>query len=134
MLVVAVGYNDWHGTFASDFNVVMTQARHSGFRHVAWLTYRENAVYSLPNDQDHARSNYAAMNQILRAEAASGHWPELVLFDYDAATRSIASWFASDGVHLTTDGGRGSAQWLSTQILYVHQPGLAPDNWLHPAG
>ena len=50
--MIAVGYNDWHGTFPSDFELVMSQARRSGFRHVAWLTYREDNSYSLPSDSD----------------------------------------------------------------------------------
>ncbi|MEL6892277.1 MAG: SGNH/GDSL hydrolase family protein [Actinomycetota bacterium] len=133
VLVIAVGYNDWHGTFASDFVLVMEQARRSGFQHVAWLTYREDNTYTLPGDSAERTSNYRFMNQILRQEHASGRWPELTLFDYDAATAGQTSWFAaSDGIHVTPTGARAVAQWLSSQILYSEHPEFAPDNWIPP--
>ncbi|MEM1332548.1 MAG: SGNH/GDSL hydrolase family protein [Actinomycetota bacterium] len=130
LLIIAVGYNDWHGTFRTDVTAVMTQARLAGFRHVAWLTYRENTRYALPDDREFEVADYAAMNRVLRDEAASGRWPELSLIEFDAAMRFRTSWFTADGVHLTAAGAPAVATWLSNEVLFVRHPEFAPDNWL----
>lgn len=132
LLVMATGYNDWHGSFREDLERVLFEARVAGFRRVAWLTYREDVRYTLPGSGGTFASNYRLMNQILRETAASGRWPELRILDYDAATRPFRHWFASDGVHLTPTGAVGVARWLSSQVLYRNMPTLAPDNWLPP--
>jgi hypothetical protein len=116
ILVVSVGYNDWHERFAGDFDAVVDAARSRGFHHIAWVTYRSRVGYTLPSS-DGARSNYGAMNDVLRAKVASGDFPEVRLWDLDLfTTPTPAGWFASDGVHETTLGSWGVADWLSRQV------------------
>lgn len=129
VLIVGTGYNDWHSTFLGDFTQVMTRARAAGFTRVAWMTYRDYNSYTAPGNGG-IRASYSVMNQVLRAAAASGSWPELVLLNYDTATRDQTSWFTRDGLHLTFSGAYGAARWLSDQVRYRQNPALAPANWL----
>lgn len=129
VLIVATGYNDWHGTFLNDFTAVMQQARAAGFERVAWLTYRANNRYTAPGTSANS-VDYGQMNTILRGQAASGSWPELTLLEYELAMLNQTSWFNSDGVHVSFDGARGVAGWLSGQVLFSVNPRLAPDNWV----
>ena len=129
VLVIATGYNDWHAGFQSSFDAVMHEARRAGFRHVAWLTYHSTTTYTAPGNGGQG-ANYALMNQILRDNAASGNWPELTIFEYDAAVRANPWWVRSDGVHLTTAGAAAVADWLSSQIRYAYHPEFAPENWI----
>lgn len=129
LLIVATGYNDWHGTFLNDFTLVMNQARVAGFERVGWMTYREDNQYTAPGTSEN-RVDYIAMNAILRAQAASGAWPELTLLEYDLAMRGQTAWFNSDGVHVSFDGARAVAGWLSDQVLFTRNPSFAPDNWV----
>jgi len=129
VLIVATGYNDWHGTFLSDFTAVMLQTRAAGFERVGWLTYRADNGYTAPGTSTN-RVDYAQMNAIVRGQAASGSWPELTLLEYDDAMSDQTSWFTSDGVHVTFDGARGVARWLSGQVLFTQNPTFAPDNWV----
>lgn len=116
LLVISVGYNDWHDRFASDFDAVVAAARARGFHHIAWVTYRSRVGYTLPGS-DGGRSNYGAMNDILVAKVASGDFPEVRLWDLDAyTTPTPAGWFASDGVHETTLGSWGVADWVSRHV------------------
>jgi hypothetical protein len=116
IVVISVGYNDWHDRFSSDFDAVVAAARSRGFHHVAWVTYRSGVGYTLPGT-DGTRSNYGAMNDILRRKIASGEYPEVRLWDLDAyTTPTPTGWFASDGVHETVLGSWGVADWVSRQV------------------
>ena len=106
LLVVATGYNDPPSRFAADVASVITAARAAGFEHIAWLTYRADGSSSL-------FSGYARMNDILRAVVASGAYPELTLWDFDAFTAGNRSWFAADNLHLSNAGAAAIATWLS---------------------
>jgi hypothetical protein len=115
VVVVAVGYNDWSGRFAGDFDVVVAAARARGFRHIAWVTYRSEVGYVLPGDS--GVSNYAEMNAVLRAKVASGAFPEVRLWDLDAyTTPTPPGWFTTDGVHHTVLGSWGVADWVSRHM------------------
>ncbi len=114
LLVIAVGYNDWHGRFSQDFDVVMAAARAKGFHHIAWVTYRSSVGYQLPGTSDH--SNYSEMNRVLREQTASGRFSEVRLWNLDAYAANATSWFAADGVHETTLGSWGVADWLSRHV------------------
>ena len=116
ILVIAVGYNDWHDRFASDFDAVVAAARVRGFRHVAWVTYRSQVGYTLPGTGG-SRSNYGEMNRILGEKIASGDFPEVRLWDLDRYTQPTpAGWFAGDGVHETRLGSWGVADWISRHV------------------
>ncbi len=115
VLVIAVGYNDWHVGFESQARSVLGAARAKGFTTVAWVTYRELVGYTLPSSGG-TRSDYSFMNSRLRAIRDSGDFPELRLWDLDQYTRGVAGWFASDGVHETRRGSWGVADWISRHM------------------
>jgi hypothetical protein len=106
LLVVATGYNDDAARFASDLATVVEAARAAGFRHVAWLTYRTDATGAL-------FTNYAAMNAILDRQLATGGYPDVTVWDFDALTTGRDDWFVGDDIHLTSTGAGAIADWLS---------------------
>lgn len=116
LLVIGVGYNDWSGRFASDFNAVNSAARSAGFRQIVWLTYRTGVSYTLPGTGRTQRSNYALMNAAMSTALASGAWPDVSIWDYASYTAPMTSWFTSDGVHLTGTGAARVADWLSAMV------------------
>jgi hypothetical protein len=113
LLVVAVGYNDYDTQFRSDFATVTTRAYDTGFKRIVWLTYRELNGYHIPLG---GRSDYAAMNAIMREELASGRWPGVALWEYDQITRAKPEWFYADGIHVTPSGAERVAEVLSSQL------------------
>ena len=135
VLVIAVGYNDWHVGFGWQARAILDAARAKGYRQIAWVTYRESLGYTLPSDSSVDRSNYAFMNSELRAIHASGDYPELMLWDLDGYTRGVAGWFTADGVHELRRGSWGVADWISRHMAALDgrpcpmpwRIGLAPD-------
>ena len=115
ILVIATGYNDWHGGFSSAFDLVIDAARHKGWRHIAWVDYRSSVGYRLPGSGG-TRSNYGEMNRIIGEKLASGAFPEVRRWSFDAYTAGSVGWFASDGVHQTWLGSWGVADWISRQV------------------
>lgn len=115
-VVVQVGYNDWFDDFPAMLADVTQAARARGARRVLWLTYRDTGAASSPT----ARRAYAENNRALRAVAASGVHPDLVVADWNAYTASAAGWFVSDGVHFTLEGAYGAADYISRWIAHLH--------------
>jgi hypothetical protein len=113
ILVIGAGYDDWSGRFAGDFDTVIAAARGKGFHHIAWLTYRSNVSYALPNG---LRSNYALMNDIIGAKVATPQYRDIRVWDFDAYTIGVNNWFTGDGIHLRVIGGWGVADYLSRQV------------------
>jgi hypothetical protein len=116
VLIIAVGYNDWHVGFGWQSRTILDAARAKGFRTVAWVTYRESLGYTLPGDSLVDQSHYAFMNSELRSILASGDYPELRLWDLDGYTGGVAGWFAADGVHQLRRGSWGVADWISRHM------------------
>jgi hypothetical protein len=57
------------------------------------------------------------MNRVLRAKVATGGYPEVRLWDLDEYTWPTPSgWFYSDGVHETSLGSWGVADWISRHV------------------
>lgn len=114
LLVVTAGYDDWHAGFSQSFDDVVATARLRGFHHIAWVTYRSDVGYRLPTG---GTSNYSVMNTILGQKVASGAFPEVRIWDYDADTSDEPEgWFYSDGIHERPLGSWGTADWLSRQV------------------
>lgn len=122
LLVIATGYDDWWQRFSSDFDTVVAAARAQGFRHIAWSTFRSDVSYH------GLGAYYAIMDDVLWAKAASGEFPDVEIWDYNAYTATASGWFTSDGIHLTTLGAWGSADWISRQVAaYDDRP--CPQPW-----
>lgn len=115
LLVVMTGYNDWHERFADDFDTVIAVARQRGFHHIVWVDYRSNVGYTLPSTGG-TRSNYGEMNRVIGEKLASGAYPEVRRWHFDVYTAGTSLWFHSDGVHETTFGSWGVADWISRHV------------------
>jgi lysophospholipase L1-like esterase len=118
VLVVGTGYNDFASRFHAGFVAVMQAARARGISRVVWITYREPVSYTSPSHASNAAA-YVAANATLRSEAESGNWPELSLFDWNAYSAGQSGWLASDGVHLTVEGARQAAMWVSRSLAHA---------------
>lgn len=99
-VVALVGYNDDPGVFAEGLGRTLKTMRRFGVQHVLWLTLRE--VYPV----------YAQTNAAIRAAAKKRPWMKVI--DWNAYSRDHATWFASDGIHLSA---LGAVQFA----LFLHQ-------------
>jgi hypothetical protein len=125
ILIVTAGYDDWHMRLAADFDAVIGTARERGFRHIVWVTYRSNVGYTLPFG---GGSNYGEMNRILFGKAATGEYPDVRIWDYDAYTAGADGWFYADGIHERPLGSWGTADYLSREVAaYDDKP--CPRPW-----
>jgi|GEM_PF-3279181 len=142
VLVIATGYNDWEGRFASaghgsdDLGAVMSAARQKSFKNVIWVTLRSNSRYRLPEDSPLWYADYRAMNEAVRSEAST-LFPELSIWDLDLYTNIASSegFFYRDGVHEQRLGSWLVADWISRHVASLDErpcpqpwaPGLDPD-------
>jgi hypothetical protein len=101
-VIVESGYNEYVDQYPSDLDTIMNALAAAGAQTVLWLTLREQ------------RTSYAAMNTQIRA--ATGKWPQLVVVDWNAASRS-RDWFGDDGLHLDYDGAMGMARLLRKYVV-----------------
>lgn len=102
VVVVDVGYNDEAVEYAAHLDSVMRALREAGVAAVVWVTLRGE------------RATYRSINREIAAAAA--RWPELIVADWDAASRGKA-WFAADGLHLNSVGVMGLARFLRPAVL-----------------
>jgi hypothetical protein len=118
ILVIGLGYDDWHTNFGNEFDQVVSAARQKGFHHIAWMTLRTGVNYQFSGVA--AGTNYAAMNATLLSKLATGDYPDVRVWDFDgythAATSDAAGWFYSDGVHLRPLGAWAIADWISRHV------------------
>jgi hypothetical protein len=107
-VVVEVGYNDPASTFAAEVDHAMSALTAAGAKHVLWLTFRESQM------------PYPMLNAML--EDAQARWPELELVDWNAASEGNPSWFQTDGIHLTPEGGLAMAHLAHAAVMEVVDP------------
>jgi lysophospholipase L1-like esterase len=107
-VVVEVGYNDPAGTFAAEVDKAMSALTAAGATHVLWLTMRES------------RAPYPTLNALL--DKAAARWPQLELVDWNAVSESHPSWFQTDDVHLTAEGGIAMAHLAHGAVMQVLDP------------
>jgi hypothetical protein len=109
-VVIDVGYNDRAEEYAAHLDEVMRALLAAGVRHVVWVTLEE------------AQEQWALINAQIRA--ASARWPQLTVADW-ARAATEPSWFA-DGVHMTSEGGLGFAEFLRPFVLEACGAPCAP--------
>jgi hypothetical protein len=103
VVVVAVGYNDYEGTYAEHIDEAMAVFRQSGVQHVLWTTLRA------------IRHSYLNMNDMILAAARK--YPELTVLDWNGAARQQPGWLRSDGIHLTPAGAEGMARLIEDALV-----------------
>jgi len=127
VVVVMAGYNDWHDPFGSFVDTIMRAARSKGARQVVWLTFSQGRQ---PGSSATAIGVYAENTHDLWVSAV--RHPDLVVADWRTYNSRSVGWMAPDGVHLTTRGGFGLADYISRWI--AHLDGRACTAPLDPGG
>jgi hypothetical protein len=131
VVIVMAGYNDWHDPFGTFVDAIMRAARSKGARNVVWLTFSEGRQ---PKSSATAIGVYAENTRDLWA-SASLH-PDLVVADWRTYNTRAVGWMGPDGVHLTTRGGYGLADYISRWVAHLDEractapldPGGIPQN------
>ncbi len=118
IVVIMAGYDEWWTSFPDSFDKVVAAARSRGARHVVWLTYREGVGYTAPSGAT-ANEAFVKNNETLRAKVASGQFPDVTLADWFGYTASSTAWLTDDGIHLTRDGARAAADFISRTIAHL---------------
>ena len=106
-LVVMAGYDD--PSISRSIDLIVAEAQRQGVERVLWLNYRTTTRYVLPGGLS-ARTLYERHNAEL-VSAATRH-PSLQILDWNGSTAGRSSWFTGDGIHLTTTGAVGLAQYV----------------------
>lgn len=123
VLVIATGYNDWIGRFATsgqgfdDLGVIMAEARTKRFRTVVWVAMRSTEHNPGGGPSQSGFGDNADINRAVRTEAAT-RFPELLIWDRDRYTSAAgaSAWYFADGVHQTRVGSWGMADWISRHV------------------
>jgi hypothetical protein len=103
VVVIDVGYNDVPSDYGADLDRVMQALVRQGVTTVIWVTMQERRVL------------YRATNAAIRA--AARRWPQIRVADWDDASAAKPRWFVDDGLHLTSAGAVGLAQFLRPLVL-----------------
>lgn len=103
VVVIDVGYNDPPTDYEADLDRVMQALVRQGVAKVIWVTMQAR------------RPLYRTTNAAIRAAAA--RWPQIRVADWDRASRTRASWFVHDGLHLSRSGALGLARFLRPLVL-----------------
>lgn len=113
ILLIGAGYDDDLFRFSGDVDTIVGAARQAGFHHIAWATYVVSTRYLQPGA---LTPNFAAMNDVLATKVASGRFPEVRIWDLNTYVTGTVGWFNSDGIHETTLGSWGVADWISRHV------------------
>lgn len=120
-LVITAGYNDYAGTFENAVHQVLAATRAKGITRIVWLTYRQDVSYVSPYGASSART-FVVNNATLRAIVASGLAPEIEIAQWNETTSGAPeSWFEADRLHLSTDGARGAATYISRKLASLER-------------
>ena len=101
--MIDVGYNDVPSDYGDDLDRVMQALVRQGVTTVIWVTMQER------------RPLYRTTNAAIRA--AAKRWPQIRIADWDDASTGKSTWFADDGLHLSSAGAAGLARFLRPLVL-----------------
>ena len=110
-VVIMAGYDDWYN-FGGAVDQIVAEARRQGVGRVIWLTYRSQGPYVGIGGAYFA--TYRQFNAILAAKVREH--PELILADWDTYTLGKSSWFAADGIHISSAGATALAHFLKAHL------------------
>ena len=103
VVVIDVGYNDVPSDYGADIDRVMQALVRQNVTTVIWVTMQER------------RALYRTTNAAIRA--AAKRWPQIRVADWDDASAAKPKWFVDDGLHLSSAGAIGLAQFLRPLVL-----------------
>ncbi|HEU5216194.1 MAG TPA: hypothetical protein VFU30_11690 [Gaiellaceae bacterium] len=110
--VVLVGYNDDPHVYATGIGKVLSAMHRRGVRHVLWLTLRA------------INQQYRLINEVIHGASARSRW--MTVLDWNAYARNHPSWFATDGIHLSSLGGVQLAIFIHRSLKRMHLTGPLP--------
>ena len=112
-VVIFVGYNDDPATYRHGLPVVMNALWKRDVQHVLWFTL-------------HAVSKqYVDINHAIFAEAKK--WgPTMSVLDWNHYSAPHASWYASDGIHMSGTGAVAFATYLHRALKKLGLTGSKP--------
>ena len=123
VLVIDVGYNDSSATYKPQLEQVVRAAKARGVKGIVWVNLR-----AVP-----AHPDYRRINAII-AEAGRRR-PILYVANWNAYTRGKpASWFGSDGIHLTSAGAVGLVRLVRRYVTLAAEGAADPASSQAAAG
>jgi hypothetical protein len=108
VVLVEVGYNDDHDTFAQNVELSIQALLHTGVQHILWANLHGFG------------QQWIDMNHDLAA-AASRH-PEVTIIDWNDYASNHWSWFQGDAIHLVHEGAMAMATMFHTAIEKATDP------------
>jgi hypothetical protein len=110
IVLVEVGYNDDHDTFAQNVEESIAALKQAGVQKILWANLRGFA------------QQWIDMNAVLD-DAARRH-PELTIIDWNGYSDNEWSWFQGDGIHLVHDGAMAMATLFNSSLREALAPPL----------
>jgi hypothetical protein len=108
VVLVEVGYNDDHDTFALNVEQSITALLHAGVQHILWANLHGFG------------SHWGDMNAVL--DAAARRHPELTVIDWNDYAGDHWSWFQNDAIHLRYEGAIAMATLYRRAIDAIVDP------------
>jgi hypothetical protein len=102
VVLVEVGYNDDHDTFAQNVELSINALLQAGVTKILWANLHGFS------------QQWLDMNAVL--DAAARHHPELMVIDWNSYADNKWSWFQGDGIHLVYDGAVAMATLLRSAV------------------
>lgn len=125
-LVITAGYNDPGDKFRHGVEQVLAAARAKGIPRIVWLTYRQDVSYVSPYGASYS-GTFVENNRVLRSIVASGLAPEIEIAEWHNTTTSAPrSWFEQDRLHLSSEGARGAATYVSRKLAFLERRSCPP--------
>jgi hypothetical protein len=108
VVLVEVGYNDDHGTFAASVEQSVSALLRAGVKHILWANLHGFT------------QQWLDMNDVL--EAAARRHPELTVIDWNDYAGTHWSWFQGDSIHLVHEGAMAMATLFRRAIDQIVDP------------
>ncbi|MGH2977980.1 MAG: hypothetical protein ACRDKC_06385 [Gaiellaceae bacterium] len=112
-VVIFLGYNDDPATYRRGLPIVLKALWKRGVKHVIWFTL--HAV----------GKQYVDINHAIYAEEQKWR-PTMTVLDWNHYSASHASWYASDGIHMSGTGAVAFATYLHRALKKLGLTGPKP--------
>jgi hypothetical protein len=110
VVLVEVGYNDDHDTFADSVEESILALKQAGVQRILWANLHGFS------------QQWIDMNAVL--DAAARRHPELTIIDWNDYSLTRWSWFQGDGIHLVADGAIAMATLFHSALAEALAPPL----------
>lgn len=112
-VVIFIGYNDDPATYRHGLPIVLKALWKRGVKHVIWFTLRA------------VSKQYVDINHAIYAEEQKWR-PTMTVLDWNHYSGSHASWYASDGIHMSGTGAVAFATYLHRALKKLGLTGPKP--------